>query len=213
MSIHSMRKTYTMGGLSEKDVDSDPLVQFQRWFGEAELADLPDWVEINAMTVSTSTRSGAVSSRILLLKGIEDGRFLFYTNYLSAKGEDLADNPVASLCFYWPHLQRQVRVEGKVTKTSRQQSEDYFHSRPRESQLGANVSEQSTVVTADQLDARMKELQQTFEGKEVPCPEHWGGYAVEPMKIEFWQGRPSRLHDRILYQRDVGNWNIVRLAP
>ena len=213
MSIQDMRQTYTMGGLSEKDVDSDPMVQFQKWFDESQFADLPDWMEVNAMTLSTADMQGDVTSRIVLLKGVENGRFTFYTNYDSAKGNQITENPRAALCFYWPHLQRQVRIEGTVTKLPRETSVAYFHSRPRESQLGANVSEQSAEVTAEKLESRMSELSSQFEGKEVPCPEHWGGYATEPTTIEFWQGRPSRLHDRVVYRKDGNDWNIVRIAP
>lgn len=213
MSIHKMRQTYTLSGLQEKDVNRDPVVQFEKWFQESQSSDLPSWVEVNAMTLSTTDLAGKVTSRIVLLKGIEDGKFVFFSNYQSTKGVQIAANSLVSLCFFWPHLQRQVCIEGTASKTSRQVSETYFHSRPRGSQIGANVSKQSSEVTADALQTRMKELEQQYADQEIPCPDHWGGYEVSPSKIEFWQGRPSRLHDRIVFRRKDNTWNIVRLSP
>lgn len=213
MSIHQMRQTYTLSGLQEKDVDRDPVVQFEKWFQESQSSDLPEWVEVNAMTLSTTDLSGRVTSRIVLLKGIQDGKFVFYTNYDSTKGDQMEANPLVSLCFFWPHLQRQVRIEGTASKTSRQVSETYFHSRPRSSQLGAIVSKQSSEVTTDELQSRMTELEKQYADQQVPCPDHWGGYEVSPSKIEFWQGRPSRLHDRIVFRRNDNAWKIVRLSP
>ena len=203
-----------MAGLHKQELDSDPLVQFGRWFEAANQPDLPDWVEINAMTLATSDPAGQVTSRIVLLKGIDRGRLFFYTNYDSTKGQQMAANPHVSLCIHWPHLQRQVRIEGTATKAERGQSEDYFHSRPRDSQLGAHVSQQSSVVSSrQQLEARMQELRAAYKGQTVPCPDNWGGYEVTPNHFEFWQGRPSRLHDRICYRRDNDNWIIERLSP
>lgn len=214
MSIQQMRKNYTRAGLDKRDVDPDPLVQFERWFDEAQSPELPDWFEINAMTLSTAERSGHVSSRIVLLKGIAEGKFLFFTNYDSAKGKQIAVHPQVSLCFFWPHLERQVRVDGTVTKTDRDRSESYFHSRPRESQLGASVSLQSSVIeSGESLRERMNELEVKYAGAQIPCPENWGGYQVAPTSIEFWQGRPSRLHDRICYRKESSQWRIVRLSP
>ena len=214
MSLDQMRKNYSMAGLSRQEVDSDPLVQFGRWFAEANQPDLPDWVEVNAMNLATCDPSGRVTSRIVLLKGIDRGRIFFYTNYDSTKGQQMAANPHVSLCLHWAHLQRQVRIEGTVTKAERSQSEDYFHSRPRGSQLGAHVSQQSSVVSSRQaLESRMEELRATYEGQTVPCPDNWGGYEVTPTRFEFWQGRPSRLHDRICYRRDNNAWVIERLSP
>jgi pyridoxamine 5'-phosphate oxidase len=213
MSIDQMRRIYAMSGLQEKDVDGDPVVQFEKWFGEAQASDLPQWVEVNAMTLSTTDLQGQVTSRIVLLKGIEDGKFVFFTNYGSTKGKQIQANPHVSLCFFWPHVQRQVRIQGTVSKVSRQHSESYFRSRPRDSQIGANVSQQSTEVTAETLRSRMQELEQRYAEQDVPCPLHWGGYAVTPTMVEFWQGRPSRLHDRIVYRRQGNAWEIVRLSP
>ncbi len=215
MSIEQMRKTYSMSGLSQKDVNPDPLVQFQLWFEQARQPDLPDWMEVNAMTLSTADPRGQVTSRVVLLKGLESGKLLFYTNYESTKAQQMQANPRVSLCFLWPHLQRQVRVEGRVSKTDRVQSENYFRTRPRDSQLGAHVSRQSSQVESREvLEQRFAELEATYVDQEVPCPEDWGGYEVEASQFEFWQGRPGRLHDRLCYRRgDHGDWKIFRLAP
>jgi pyridoxamine 5'-phosphate oxidase len=214
MSIDQMRENYSLAGLSRQEVDEDPLVQFAHWFEQANQPDLPDWVEINAMTLATSSPGGHVSSRIVLLKGIDQGKLSFFTNYESTKGQQIGANPMVSLCIHWPHLQRQVRVEGTVTKSERAQSEDYFHARPRGSQLGAHVSQQSAVVANRQaLDDRMSDLESQYADQRVPCPSNWGGYEVRPDIIEFWQGRSSRLHDRLRYRRDADGWVIERLSP
>lgn len=210
-SIADMRKEYSRQSLEVQDVSADPIVQFQKWFDEASSSELP---EPNAMHLATVSEDGKPSGRIVLLKGIEEGQFIFYTNYKSQKGKAMKKTPWASLTFFWVELERQVRIEGKVDQVSAKTSTDYFHSRPRGSQIGAWVSPQSSVIPGrDFLENRKQELEKQFEGQEIPRPEHWGGYAVEPATLEFWQGRPSRLHDRIRYSLTEGNWIIERLAP
>jgi pyridoxamine-phosphate oxidase len=216
MTFDQMRISYTKSGLSETDLTPDPIGQFLAWFKDAHTEDRPSWLETNAMTLSTSDpATGRVTSRIVLLKGVEDKKFIFFTNYLSEKGRQMEANPQISLCFFWPHLERQVRIVGRVAKTSRQASVEYFAQRPRGSRLGANVSSQSQVVPdRSRLEAAMRELDAKYADRDdIPCPENWGGYAVTPSEIEFWQGRDSRLHDRLVYRREGDAWKIVRLAP
>lgn len=216
-----MRRSYTLGGLSEKDIDSDPMVQFRKWMSEALENHCPEWMEVNAMTLSTSAPSTSdvthgvnVTSRIVLLKGLDDGKFWFYTNYDSGKAEQISANPNVSLCFLWQHVQRQVRIEGIATKAPREQSVAYFQKRPRDSQIGAIVSAQSSEIPSrDVLETRLVELQKQYAEGDIPCPDNWGGYCVEPIRIEFWQGRESRLHDRLQYERDGDHWQVRRLSP
>ncbi|WP_153556636.1 pyridoxamine 5'-phosphate oxidase [Roseimaritima sediminicola] len=212
--LESMRRNYQLGGLDEADVLPDPIDQFRRWFDQAREADPPAWLEVNAATLSTADRSGQVSNRIVLLKQVSEQGFTFFTNYHSIKGRQLAENPVAALCWFWPHLERQIRVDGSVEKTSPQLSDEYFQRRPRESQLGASLSAQSApVASREHLQQRYDELARQYEGQSVPRPPHWGGYVVHPRRIEFWQGRPNRIHDRVCYTREQQQWRIERLSP
>jgi pyridoxamine 5'-phosphate oxidase len=210
-SIADLRLTYTRAQLTEADVDPDPMRQFQLWFEQALAADI---LEPNAMTLATATKDGIPSARIVLLKGVSDRGFVFFTNYESHKGQELAENPHAALVFLWKALERQVRIEGTVEKVSDAETVAYFHSRPRESQLGAWVSDQSQVIAnREVLEQRLAELSQKYQNQEIPRPPHWGGYYLIPHTIEFWQGRPSRLHDRLRYRLDNHHWIIERLAP
>lgn len=212
--VADLRRTYSLGALDEASVAPDAIAQFGRWFEEALRAEIS---EPNAMTVATATRAGVPSARIVLLKGFDARGFVFYTNYESAKGRELAENPVAALVFHWTALQRQVRVTGVVEKVSRAESEAYFQSRPRGSRLGAWASAQSTVLAGRApLEERMAALEIAYAeaGEAIPLPPFWGGYRVLPAAVEFWQGRPSRLHDRLRYTREAGDgWRIERLSP
>jgi len=198
-------------GLDEKTIDRDPIRQFQLWFNDAFAAGLP---LPEAMTLATATPDGKPSARMVLLKQVDHDGFVFFTNYRSAKAEELDANPYAALVFYWAKLDRQVRVEGSIVKTSAQESCDYFKTRPRESQIGAWASAQSQAISSrDVLEQRARELEALYLDREVDCPEFWGGYRLKPERIEFWKSRVGRLHDRILYQRDANGWSITRLAP
>lgn len=209
--IEQIRRDFAKEELNESTIAENPIQQFSTWFEQALSADLLD---PNAMTLSTVNKEGVPSSRIVLLKGVDEQGFRFYTNYKSKKGTELAENPNAALCFYWAALERQVRIEGKVQKLSHDQSEIYFHKRPRLSQLGAWASQQSSKVASRQeLESRFDEVKERFEGKEVPLPDFWGGYRLIPDRIEFWQGRRGRLHDRICYKRKNDDWEVFRLSP
>jgi pyridoxamine 5'-phosphate oxidase len=211
-SIADLRRDYTLHGLHEAEVDANPFQQFQVWFDQAVAATLP---EPNAMTLATATPEGIPSARVVLLKGFDTRGFVFYTNYHSRKGQELAQNPQAALVFWWAELERQVRIEGHIEKVSDQETETYFHSRPIGSQLGAWASHQSQVIgSRDELERRLDELKTQYESQVIPRPPHWGGYRLSPRAIEFWQGRPSRLHDRLIYKRlDDTRWTLERLSP
>jgi pyridoxamine 5'-phosphate oxidase len=209
--VADLRKEYTRAGLAESDVAADPIEQFRRWFDAALDAGLH---EPNAMTVATATRDGSPSARVVLLKGFDSRGFVFYTNYEGRKGRELEENPRAALLFYWGELERQVRIEGTVSRVSEEESDAYYASRPRGSRLGAWASEQSrTVEGRGVLEDRLGDLEAEYEGREVPRPPFWGGYRVWPEVVEFWQGRENRVHDRIVYRRQGGGWEIERLQP
>ncbi len=209
--IADLRKDYTLEELNETQVDSNPFVQFQRWFDQAVAAQLP---EPNAMTVATATKAGIPSARIVLLKGFDDRGFVFYTNYHSHKAQELMDNPHAAIVFLWAELERQIRIVGNVEKIAAEESDAYFYSRPIASRLGAWASEQSQVIASrDVLEHRLNELKTQYETQEIPRPPHWGGFRVKPIEIEFWQGRSSRLHDRLRYRLQNGEWMRDRLSP
>jgi pyridoxamine 5'-phosphate oxidase len=209
--ISKIRRSYSLKELSENTVLSDPILQFSVWMNETISSNL---LEPNAMILATTSKESLPSARTVLLKGFDDRGFVFFTNYESAKAKELEENSFASLLFLWLELERQVRITGKAEKVSREESEKYFISRPRDSKLGAWASKQSSViVNREVLEKKFEGMREKFEGKEVPLPPFWGGYKVIPQRVEFWQGRENRLHDRILYSLDKGIWKIERLSP
>jgi len=211
MAIADLRKEYTLATLSEQSLDRDPIAQFKTWFQQA-LEVVP---EANAMVLSTAGKGGRPSSRVMLLKGVDERGFTFFTNYESRKARDLADNPQAAITFYWAALERQVGILGDISKVPREESEAYFKSRPRGNRLGAWVSKQSQIVASRaELEERLREIEARYPTDDIPTPPYWGGYLLVPTQIEFWQGRPNRLHDRFCYTKEPTNqWRLERLSP
>lgn len=210
-SLADIRTDYTKATLSPEEAAENPIDQFRLWFEEAQKAKAQ---EVNAMNLSTVSADGRPSSRIVLLKDISEEGFVFFTNYNSRKAQQIASNPYVALTFFWPELERQVRIEGRVHKVNAEMSDEYFSSRPRASQLGAWASPQSQEIPGREvLESREKELEDKFAGQPIQRPPHWGGYELIPDQLEFWQGRPSRLHDRLLYRKEQKDWARKRLAP
>jgi pyridoxamine 5'-phosphate oxidase len=211
LSIADLRREYARARLDEASVGADPFTEFARWFEEAVKAEVQ---EPNAMTLATASPEGTPSARIVLLKGFDERGFVFFTDYRSQKGTELDQNPRAALVFYWSELERQIRITGKASVTTREESEAYFRTRPRGSRISAWVSHQSQVIdTRKQLEDRVPELDRRYPGDDVPLPSYWGGFRLNPDAVEFWQGRTSRLHDRIRYTRMGDRWRIERLSP
>ena len=210
--LTSYRRSYEKGRLLETEIPADPLILFRAWFDLADESSLVE--EANAMSISTVGKDLMPKTRIVLLKSFDPEGFIFFTNYESDKGKHLKENPKCCLSFFWPALEKQVIIQGEVTKVEEEESDKYFHSRPRGSQLGAHASNQSSVIPSRHyLEDKLAELERKFENKDVPLPSYWGGYLVKPLSIEFWQGRKNRLHDRILYSKEGDNWKFERLAP
>jgi pyridoxamine 5'-phosphate oxidase len=211
MNIADLRKDYLLAGLREQDVDPDPIRQFDVWFQQALASNLTD---ANAMTLATASPNGRPSARVVLLKDFDERGFVFYTNYDSRKGRELLENPYAAVVFYWAEMERQVRIEGITEQVTREESEAYFRSRPEMSRLGAWASHQSQVIPdRETLEQKVRELNEQYSQGDIPLPPHWGGYRLIPDRIEFWQGRASRLHDRILYVHQGERWTMQRLSP
>lgn len=211
--ISDERKDYSLASLSEDSVNADPIKQFEQWLSEVRTTDQ---IEPTAMNIATATDAGDISSRMVLLKAVDSSGFSFFTNYDSQKSQDLAANANAAICFWWSSLERQVRVQGEVVKVSEQESDKYFNSRPRGSRIGAIASQQSQVIASSEiLEQQVESVASQYQDQDdIPRPEYWGGYRVKPSMIEFWQGRPSRLHDRIRYILDANDhWQIERLSP
>ena len=211
-NLHDYRRNYKRGALTEDTLDENPFQQFRKWFYQVQEAGGVD--EVNAMTLNTIEEDGFPRGRIVLLKKYDENGFSFYTNYDSQKGKAIAANPNVSLSFFWPNAERQIIIKGNAKKTSEADSENYFSSRPKGSQLGALVSDQSSVIkNREVLEKELSLLEETYKNKEVPKPKNWGGFLVQPIEFEFWQGRPNRLHDRIRYRLNGVDWLIERLAP
>lgn len=209
--LANLRNEYATSVLLEKDVLKNPILQFEKWFEEALKAQV---LEANAFTLATVNKENQPSARIVLLKGISKGGFTFFTNYLSRKAQEIEANPKAAMVFLWAELERQVRIEGVIEKVTEEESNDYYHNRPMGSRLGAWASHQSSIIpNREILEQNMQALQEKYKGAEIEKPDFWGGYRVIPTKIEFWQGRPSRLHDRLQYSKIENEWKIERLSP
>lgn len=209
--LHAIRTDYIKSELHEEQVDQNPIAQFTTWFNEALHSEV---MEPNAMTLATSTADGQPNARTVLLKHIDERGFVFFTNYLSQKGSEIAQNNKVSLLFFWPELERQVRIQGTAEKISFEESETYFHSRPRGSQLGALASHQSAKIESRAvIEKKLTELEAQYQDIEIPLSDFWGGYCVKPLQFEFWQGGSNRLHDRIVYKYDTPKWEIFRISP
>ena len=211
-SIAELRRDYTLAGLRRSDLDADPIAQFKKWFDEAHVGGI---IEPNAMTLATVDGGGHPSTRTVLLKAVDRRGFIFFTNYESRKGRELAKNPHAALTFFWVELERQVCIAGKIDKVSAAESDEYFNLRPKGSRLAAWTSSQSEIIAnREVLEKKLAEVSAKYPGDHVPRPPHWGGYSLTPQRIEFWQGRPDRLHDRFEYSRQAGGaWRLERLSP
>jgi pyridoxamine 5'-phosphate oxidase len=212
LSLENLREDYRQAEFNEQICETNPIAQFAKWFTEAQSAHLK---EPNAMSLATATLEGKPSNRIVLLKEVSDDGFVFYTSYTSRKGKEINSNPLCALTFLWAELERQVRVEGRAEKVSREKAENYFSRRPKGSRLGALASNQSTILPGRKpLIEKLTSLEERYAGKEdIPMPDYWGGYCVTPYTVEFWQGRTNRLHDRLLYSRNQSQWTIQRLSP
>jgi pyridoxamine 5'-phosphate oxidase len=211
LNLAEIRREYALAALHEGAIHADPIRQFEAWFADAVGAQVP---EPNAMTLATASRDGVPSGRIVLLKGVDAEGFVFYTDYRSRKAAELMENPLAALVFLWKEIERQVRVSGAVTRVTPAESEAYYRSRPLGSRLGAWASHQSSVIASrEELEERLRTVSARFVDAEVPLPPHWGGFRVVPDELEFWQGRPDRLHDRLRYQRSPEGWTVSRLSP